>query len=85
MIFDKLCTMAERHLPDFIPLLKKTKLFEFPGRGFELLRKEYDEETINFFRDEFFLPFQYMAVEDTASCVCLFDKDKNIFCIEHLK
>ena len=77
MHFDKLCTIAERHMPEMIPLLERARLFVFPGRAHELLPKAYDEEEVAFMREHFFLPFKTIVVEDKATCTVLWDSVKN--------
>jgi hypothetical protein len=78
MIFDLMAKLFSKHdLPqEFRIPMKHCKLFVFPGRARELLLKERNEEEAAFLRENFFLPFQYVAIEDTASCVILWDKDK---------
>ncbi len=72
MIFDQLCGIAERYLPELIPFLEQAELFIFPGRPQDILpKKSPDTET----RDYFFMPFPVMAVEDTATCTILMDTE----------
>lgn len=75
MIFDMLARAVEKALPDFIPLLDQTKLFIFPGRAHEVLSDE-DDIDFAFMRENFFLPFRNIAVEDTASCILLWDEER---------
>ena len=85
MLFDKLCGLAERHLNagplQFVfDLCRKAQLFDFPVRAHELFVAEEivelsDPELLN----QFVLPFPVVAIEDTASCVLLWDQiDQNI-------
>ena len=77
MHFDQLCTIAERHMPALIPLLDRSRLIVFPGRAHELTPKQYTQEEVNIMREHFFLPFETIAVEDTATCTLLWDSEKN--------
>lgn len=72
--FDLLC----RYAPLFndsllIDKLREAQLFQFPGRAHEVLPKEFTEEEERLLMDTFFLPFPVVAIEDTASCVVLWD------------
>lgn len=71
MIFDKFCGLVERHMTKYRPLLNEVKIFHFPAIPHEVLPKGLD---IKFFGENFFLPFQTIAIEDTASVVILHDK-----------
>lgn len=72
MIFDQLCGIAERFLPELIPFLERAELFIFPGRPQDILPKTSpDEDTL----EHFILPFPVIAVEDTATCSILIDTD----------
>lgn len=75
MIFDKLCGIAERHWPELTPYLERARIFEFPGRAHEVLPKTLQK--FDWWADNFFLPFDVVAVEDTASCVILADMTPN--------
>jgi hypothetical protein len=77
VIFDKLCGIAERHLPPLRRVLDRCALFRFPGYAHEVLPgrfSEMDEEEIRFLWDEFRMPFPYMAVEDANSVVLLWEE-----------
>lgn len=76
MIFDMLAKAAEKALSSLIPILNQTKLFIFPGRAHEVLKDDYNIDP-DFIRDNFFLPFKNIAVEDTASCILLWDDEKD--------
>lgn len=75
MIFDMLARAAERQMTKLLPILEQTKLFIFPGRAHEVLNDE-DDVDYEFMRENFFLPFRNIAVEDTASCILLWDEEK---------
>lgn len=72
MIFDKLCGLVERHLPEYKQIIEDSNLFIFPGRSHEILTEITTDS--QFKRIEVFqLPFTVTAVEDTASLVILID------------
>ena len=72
-LFDRLCRISEDHFPDILKVLRKAKLFHFPGKPHEVLPKAHDIESARFLMDELFLPFDTIAIEDDASCVLLMD------------
>lgn len=74
MIFDRLATIAERHYPKLVPVLRRAQLFVFPGVAHQFLRKDYTSEEITFAWEHFFLPFPVVAVEDPGSVVILWDE-----------
>jgi hypothetical protein len=74
MIFDRFAQLIEKHAPEHIHLLNQAKLFVFPGRAHEVLPKTFTDEDVNFLRETFFLPFDVIAVEDSASCVLIRDE-----------
>jgi hypothetical protein len=76
MIFDRFAKCVEEFFPRLVPVLQRTKLFIFPGRAHEVLPPKLSQDRTQAIIDEFFLPFQYVAVEDTLSCVVLFDEEK---------
>jgi hypothetical protein len=79
MIFDALCSIADNHLPHLGELVRKAHLFAFPGRAHEILSKErFTKEKVDFINETFFLPYQHVAVEDTASCCVIWDTAKNV-------
>lgn len=77
-IFDTFCKCVERFLPDHKvkELVARSKLFVFPGRSQDVLPKTFTDEEVQFFKDNFILPFSTIAVEDLASCVILSDTIK---------
>lgn len=77
MLFDKLCKVAEREIPQIEKKLRSIKLFHFPGKPHEFLPKEIDEEIVTFLREQFMLPFQSVAIEDDAGLVILEDIERN--------
>lgn len=77
MHFDQLCGIAEKHMPELLPLLERARIFVFPGRAHEILPKQYTQEEVDTMREHFFLPFSTIAVEDTATCTILWDAEKN--------
>lgn len=84
MIFDKLARAVERGIPKLVQILNSTRLFVFPGRAHEILHED-DEIDIDFVRENFFLPFQHIAVEDTASCILLWDDSKGQRGLSHVR
>lgn len=77
MLFDKLCRIAERELPELEKKLRSIKLFHFPGIPHEFLPKEIDGDILTFLQEQFMLPFQSIAIEDKAGLVILEDIEKN--------
>ena len=77
MLFDKLCQIAERHVPEILPVLAKARLFDFPYRAQDILPETLSEKEVEFLRDQFFLPFECVAIEDKASCTLLMDSEKD--------
>ena len=77
MIFDKLCGLVERHVPELIPVLTKARLFVFDGAAKEFLPSEVSDAEKEFARDLLMLPFPIVALEDVSSCVILSDVLEN--------
>lgn len=76
MVFDKLCGLVER-IPEFLPfksLVEQSRMFVFPGRAHDILPKELPEAS--WLSEYFCLPFNTVAIEDTASVVILSDSYK---------
>jgi hypothetical protein len=70
MLFDKLAGFIERHIPDMVPDLEQTALFEFPFRAHEAVAPgRFCQDDL----EHFFLPFPRTAIEDKATCTFLFD------------
>lgn len=70
MLFDKLAGFIERHIPDMVPDLEQTALFEFPFRAHEAVAPgRFCQDDL----EHFFLPFPRTAIEDRATCTFLFD------------
>jgi hypothetical protein len=78
MLFDKLCKIAEREIPEVEKKLRTIKIFHFPGNPHEFLPKQIDDEIVKFLKEEFMLPFQSVAIEDDAGLVILEDLKRNI-------
>ena len=70
MHFDALARFVERHALPAKPLLDECRLFLFPGRAHELL-PPLPEQAEN--AGQFFLPYDSVALEDSAGCVVLTD------------
>ena len=77
MLFDALAAIAEKVFPDLFPMVKDARLFIFPGPAEETISPQLTEEEIKFFEENFFLPFQIIAIEDHRSCVILMDQHKD--------
>lgn len=79
MQFDALVAIVERHLPQYAPVVRAAKIFDFPVRYHEISDRldNVDEAYLDFLYETFFLPFRVVAVEDTASCVILWDIEKD--------
>lgn len=82
MLFDSLLGLAERrYLPEHVArLVTNSRLFVFPGRAHEVLAGESspasDEEVADL-NAHFRLPFDTVAVEDSASLVIIGDVDED--------
>lgn len=76
MLFDKLCGLAERHLPHLIPTLDQAALFHFPGRPHEFLTAQRDQIDYDQANELFHLPFPVVALEDDASVCILMDSEE---------
>jgi len=80
MIFDKLAAIVERYVSteEVKKTLRNARIFVFEGKAHEVLpQREIDSEEADFLRDNFFLPFPCIAIEDGASCVILQDIEKD--------
>lgn len=86
MLFDKLAGFAERELVPkrFQGILREAKLFHFPGRAHEDLPFKDLFSTYRDYVDEcFYLPFPKVAIEDTATCVVLWDYSEEAIGLSH--
>jgi len=72
-IFDRLCGIVERHLPDLRPVLDQAQLFSLDITPHRLLRKSLTTMELTQVRDHFALPFPVTAIEDRAGCTILMD------------
>lgn len=70
MIFNQMAKVIEKHVPELIEAVDRSKLFFIDKIPHEFLPKKPTTEN-------FFLPFQTVAVEDKASVVILMDMRKN--------
>jgi hypothetical protein len=88
MLFDRLCRIAERHVPKLRSLCEAARIFDFPHRAHETLAATMTPEEKKFLFEQFFLPFDCVAIEDTATCVLFGDshadqtslKDDRVWC-----
>jgi hypothetical protein len=76
MIFDKLCGLVERQLPEFRKYVEGARLFHFAGTPHEFLPNRFEE--IEFLRENFYLPFRTVALEDNASVILIQDPEPNM-------
>lgn len=82
-IFDKLAKISEAHYPSLVKLLDKAKLFLFPGKPHDVLPRNIPVIESQMLLDNFFLPFDVVAVEDAATCTVLMDSvEDQIGCSE---
>jgi len=82
MIFDKLCAICEKFNTPALKALHDARIFNFPYRSHEIFSGADGSPTISndelaAMRDMFFLPFPVIAVEDTASCIVMWDSEKD--------
>ncbi len=73
MLYDQLCAVVERHLPELIPVVGTASLFYFPKLPHDVLPKTYTEDKGQWYTDNFILPFPCICIEDPASLVILLD------------
>lgn len=73
MIFDQVCSVVESHMPPLSDLMRKVKIFSFPYKAQDILPNVLDQKEADYLRDNFFLPFQHVAIEDSASCTLVWD------------
>lgn len=80
MLMDKLCGISESQIPEYRELTEQAKLFLFPYDAHKVLPKITDitEEDRYDAVNYFVLPFDVVAIEDTASCVILTPVKKGI-------
>ena len=76
-MFDLLARVVGNNLPKARLLLHRARLFDFPYRAHEVLPQEFDPTQRSFLQEHFCLPFDAIAVEDTASVVAIFDAQEN--------
>lgn len=69
MIFDKLCGLVERHIPELRQYVYDANIFEWDG--------DLSKYQVSY--DNFFLPFRTIAIEDNVSSIILRDwvEDQN--------
>lgn len=72
MIFDKFCSVVERHFPEFRYLAENTKVFLFKEYAHTIKPEDTTEEDFN----NFVLPFPSVVIEDPATAVILVDSEE---------
>ncbi|MDD2944121.1 MAG: hypothetical protein PHC51_14285 [bacterium] len=81
MIFDKLCGVADQHLrgSTMFNLVSESRLFNLPVRAHEFFdsREKYGPAG-SYLLEDFYLPFEVVAIEDTASVVIIADEPRHI-------
>lgn len=75
-VFDTLAGIVERNVPDLHAIVDAARFFSFPYKAEDVLPKKLGEDELQFLKDEFFLPFRTVAIEDAQSCVVLQDIEK---------
>ena len=77
MLFDRLARIAERSAPRILNLVRQARLFILEQKAQEILPEEMSLEEQGFLYDNFFLPFEVIAVEDPVSCIILANAEKD--------
>ena len=78
MIFDTLCDITERWLPELVPLLQHATLIRFDVIAHNVLDKQVPLDDIITLRGDFTMPSRIVAVEDKGSCVVLIDPEDGL-------
>jgi len=76
-MFDRLCGIAEKHLPDLIPLLREALLVNLNITPHKTLRKVIPEQELTEIITYFRLPSMITALEDRAGLTILMDQVPN--------
>lgn len=72
MIFDDFVSVS-KFCPDLKQYLRRARIFHFPAYAREFVPTEISDEEVVFLKENFFLPFPCLAVEDKTSCVLIWD------------
>src|SRR5678815_1797776 len=82
MQFDRLAEIAEKHFPQYAPMVQDARLFALHDRGERIKTEpleswEPDEQVSENFR----IPFEVVAIDSGTSCICLkaIDAGKRIY------
>jgi len=78
MLFDLACRVAERQVPELERVLRRAALFLLPAAPHTFLPKSWEEDEVEFYQENFFLPFQTIAIEDSASLTLLTDPEEGL-------
>lgn len=81
MIFDRFCSIVERHFPEYRKIAEDAKIFIFEEPAHLVLPKDEDAAYTDEI-DLFALPFQVTAVEDPASLIILVDSKPDLLGID---
>lgn len=73
MYFDQACKIIEQWLPQYKHVLMSSALFELDVLSYQDLDRTIPSDELEFLTDHFFLPFQYVAIEDKTGIVFLYD------------
>lgn len=74
MLFDKLAGFIEKNTPEYVEMIEKTRLFQFPQYPEQVLPWG-DQPITQEMADTFFLPFEVVGVEDNAGLVVMCDRE----------
>lgn len=66
MIFDQLAGIVERHLPQFIPVMKKARIFRIDNIKSVETTAQANRDTDSELASNFKLPFEVVALEETS-------------------
>ena len=70
-------TKSDHHPDAMLHIMQNAKLFYIPAAPHTFLPKDHTQDQCDFYHDNFFLPFRYTAIEDTASLILLHDTDEH--------
>jgi hypothetical protein len=73
MIFDKLCAISERFIPELVPALHMASVFQFAGKAADLLPESVAAKALETLHVGFELPAGTTAVERPGFCTLLMD------------
>jgi hypothetical protein len=74
-IFDFAAQACERSFPQVTPVLRQARLFCFPHEPVGTLPTEHSRDEVEFWSENFALPYPITAIEDTQGLVIVWDAD----------